>query len=324
MCRADSPAAISGRPLCKDMTHAKFTTVLRTPASIPWAAIILRRMTTASLIAAGMLSRPSSGEGTRLRRFAAPWRSPIPGGEPVRRLSPTVPIQAAGRLVCGSIVIVIIVVGAQPTRLRVDRDLARPTVERSGRLDIFAFAGDDDVRPPVGLQLLRHLFGRHRMVSGNENRRRDLLRRDPQAGGADEHRTTDHANDESIHGFSPSWDIHRRSAAKRPAFNAELNARLHRSQIGDIATAASLPIDSTRLDVDFREMGEAVRLGPDAHLARPQKCLVADLNQGGSVERHLDRVAFDRERQRMPDSGSDLEIGAGALPANSIHHLVKT
>jgi len=45
----------------------------------------------------------------------------------------------------GSIVVIVVVVGAKATRLRVDRHFARLPIHGSGHFDISAVARDDDV-----------------------------------------------------------------------------------------------------------------------------------------------------------------------------------
>ena len=45
----------------------------------------------------------------------------------------------------GSIVVIVVVVGAKPTRLRVDRHFARLPIHGPGHIDISAVARDDDV-----------------------------------------------------------------------------------------------------------------------------------------------------------------------------------
>ena len=69
-----------------------------------------------------------------------------------------------------SVVIAVIVAGAKMTGLRIDRDLARGSVQQAAHLEVFALAGDYDVRPPVGFQFRFHLLSVHRMITGNKNR----------------------------------------------------------------------------------------------------------------------------------------------------------
>jgi hypothetical protein len=73
-------------------------------------------------------SPESSGEGLNLRRSPARADSGRRSGAP-----------------SGSIVVIVVVVGAKPTRLRVDRHFARLPIHGPGRFDISAVARDDDV-----------------------------------------------------------------------------------------------------------------------------------------------------------------------------------
>src|SRR5262249_19881049 len=129
-----------------------------------------------------MLPSPkSSGEGLNLRR--SPARA-----DSGRRTGAS----------SGSIVVIVVVVGAKATRLRVDLHFARLPIHGPGHFDISAVARDDDVRPSVRLQLLQHLLCRHWAVSRNES---GCLWRvgDRQAYASGESRNADHACDESFH-----------------------------------------------------------------------------------------------------------------------------
>src|SRR5262249_56743274 len=115
-------------------------------------------------------SPESSSEGLILRRSPARADSGRRSGAP-----------------SGSIVVIVVVVGAKATRLRVDRHFARLPIHGPGHFDISAVAGDGDVRPSVCLQFLQDLLRGHWAVSRNESGRLGLLRvGDRQAGASGE------------------------------------------------------------------------------------------------------------------------------------------
>jgi hypothetical protein len=77
---------------------------------------------------AAVLVERSSGEGLSLRRSPARADSGRRTGAP-----------------SGSIVVIVVVVGAKATRLRVDRHFANLPIPGAGHFDIPAAAGDGDV-----------------------------------------------------------------------------------------------------------------------------------------------------------------------------------
>src|SRR5262245_785713 len=81
----------------------------------------------ATAVLQGLPSRKVSGEGLHLSRPPARADSGRRSGAP-----------------SGSIVVIVIVVGAKATRLRVDRHFARLPIHGPGHFDISAVAGDDD------------------------------------------------------------------------------------------------------------------------------------------------------------------------------------
>src|SRR5262249_57351713 len=111
----------------------------------------------------------SPPRGSLKRRRLAP--SPllrhalIQGGEPARSGAE---LHAARSL--GSIVIVVIVAGAQPTGLRVDRDLAGLAVHQSRHLQVASLVGDHEVRPSVRLQFRFDLLRGDWTIARDEHR----------------------------------------------------------------------------------------------------------------------------------------------------------
>src|SRR5262249_4776937 len=70
----------------------------------------------------------------------------------------------------GSIVIVVIVAGAQATGLRIHRNLSGFAVQQTCDLHVSAGARDHDIGPSVGLKFCFDLFCRYRTIARDEHR----------------------------------------------------------------------------------------------------------------------------------------------------------